>query len=199
MTKDGKKLSKSLGNSIYVKDIIEKYSPEALKLFLNKGQYNQSQEYKEDELKEAHVRWENFVSEIPSYIAQDSSSVSLLDDVIVALEDDFNTPLAVSVLYSALKELKATKSQALAKDVLKVLKLLSVVKTNDTLDSIFEKWHSAQQDKVVPQEVLDLVEQRAEAKKNKDFDLADKLRTQVNALGWNVKDVAGGYEVEEIL
>jgi len=201
MTKDGKKLSKSLGNSIYVKDIIEKYSPEALKLFLNKGQYNQSQEYKEDELKEAHLRWESFVSEIPSYTADNNSDsvVSLLDDVLVALEDDFNTPQAVSVLYSALKELKAIKSQALANDVLKVLKLLSVVKVDDTLDSLFEKWSEAQKEKVIPQEVMTLVEQRAEAKKNKDFSLADELRNQVNALGWNVKDVPGGYEVEEIL
>lgn len=199
MTKDGKKLSKSLGNSIYVKDIIEKYSPEALKLFLNKGQYNQSQEYKEEELKEAHLRWESFVSEIPSYTSQDDSEIFLIDDVMGALEDDFNTPMAVSMLYSALKELKTTKSQSLAQDVLKVLKVMSVVKADASLDDVYKVWLSVQKSKVVPQEVMDLVEERAEAKKNKDFSLADVLRAQVNALGWNVKDVPGGYEVEEML
>lgn len=60
MTKDGKKLSKSLGNSIFLKDLLGEFSPEAIKWFLNKGQYDQSQEYIYDEMISAEKAWNSF-------------------------------------------------------------------------------------------------------------------------------------------
>lgn len=114
MTKDGKKLSKSLGNSIYVKDMLLKYSAEAIKMFLNKGQYNQSQEFQEDEIKEAHQRWNNFVENIPNYNNDVLNESDIVSNVVKALEDDFNTPLAITILYASLKELNTNKSARLA-------------------------------------------------------------------------------------
>ncbi len=199
MTKDGKKLSKSLGNSIYVKDILDKYSAEAIKIFLNKGQYNQSQEYKEEELKEAYLRWESFVSNIPEYNNRvEVDENNLVNDVIIALENDFNTPLAISLLYNALKDLRISNSLSLAEDILKVMKLLAIVNNNISLDDIYNKWKGLKKD--IPDNILELAEKRVEAKKAKDYNLSDKIREQINSLGWNIKDETNNkYVLEKLL
>lgn len=199
MTKDGKKLSKSLGNSIYVKDILERYSAEAIKIFLNKGQYNQSQEYNEDELKEAYMRWENFVSDIPKYKTNTVHSNMLIDDVVKALEDDFNTPLAISLLYAALRELKSTNSLSLAKDVLIVMKLLAIVNHDKTLSDIYDKWETSK-NSGIPDIIIELANKRVEAKKDKNYILSDELRKEINQHGWNVKDLSNNeYSLNKIL
>lgn len=199
MTKDGKKLSKSLGNSIYVKDILEKYSAEAIKIFLNKGQYNQSQEYNEDELKEAYMRWENFVSNIPKYKSTIVHSNMLIDDVIKALEDDFNTPLAISLLYAALRELKSINSLSLAEDILVVMKLLAIVSHDKNLSDIYDKWETSK-NSGIPEIIIELANKRVEAKKDKNYILSDELRKEINQHGWNVKDLSNNeYSLNKIL
>lgn len=199
MTKDGKKLSKSLGNSIYVKDILEKYSAEAIKIFLNKGQYNQSQEYNEDELKEAYMRWENFVSDIPKYKSTIVHSNMLIDDVIKALEDDFNTPLAISLLYAALRELKSINSLSLAEDILVVMKLLAIVSHDKNLSDIYDKWETSK-NSGIPEIIIELANKRVEAKKDKNYILSDELRKEINQHGWSVKDLSNNeYSLNKIL
>lgn len=196
MTKDGKKLSKSLGNSIYVKDMLLKYSAEAIKMFLNKGQYNQSQEFQEDEIKEAHQRWNNFVENIPNYNNDALNESDIVNNVVKALEDDFNTPLAITILYASLKELNTNKSARLADEILIVLKLLSIVPNVTNLDLIYEKWKNNQE---MPDEIRILLEKRIEAKSNKDFKLSDNLRDIILDKGWSLKDTVNGYEIKKII
>lgn len=195
MTKNGKKLSKSLGNSIYVKDILNKYSSEAIKLFLNKGQYNQSQEYNEDELKEAYMRWENFISDIPQYKNTGEKNITLVNDVLLALEDDFNTPLAVTLLYASLKYLKTTYSKEIAEEVLIVMKLLAVIPLELNLEDIFLEWTQSKED-IIPEHVVELAEKRIKAKNIKDYKLSDILRKEIQNLGWEVRDNSNGYILE---
>lgn len=196
MTKDGKKLSKSLGNSIYVKDMLLKYSAEAIKMFLNKGQYNQSQEFQEDEIKEAHQRWNNFVENIPNYNNDVLNESDIVSNVVKALEDDFNTPLAITILYASLKELNTNKSARLADEILIVLKLLSIVPNVTNLDLIYEKWKNNQE---MPDEIRILLEKRIEAKSNKDFKLSDNLRDIILEKGWSLKDTVNGFEIQKII
>ncbi len=196
MTKDGKKLSKSLGNSIYVKDMLEVYSAEALKIFLNKGQYNQSQEFNIDELKDAHIFWDNFVRDIPLYIKYNIlADYNTYDLVVDALEDDFNTPKALTFLYSAVKELNNTKEKQLAEHILTVLKLLSIVPFNATLQSIYDKWLLEQTP--IPNFIKELSDKRFEAKLNKDYILADKYRIEIETSGWEILDNKTGYQLRK--
>lgn len=195
MTKDGKKLSKSLGNSIYVKDMLLKYSAEAIKMFLNKGQYNQSQEFQEDEIKEAHQRWNNFVENIPNYNNDILNESTIVNDVVKALEDDFNTPLAITILYASLKELNTNNSASLADEILIVLKLLSIVPNATNLELVYEKWKNNQE---MPEEIRILLEKRIEAKSNKDFKLSDNLRDIILEKGWSLKDTVNGFEIKKI-
>ena len=192
MTKDGKKLSKSLGNSIYVKDLLAKYHHYAIKLFLNKGQYNQSQEFAEQEIKEAYERWNQFVLEIPNYTNSVASEIenSLWSKTIMALEDDLNTPLIMTYLYEAFKEINKTKSALLAQEILKVLKLLAIIPQAETLQNSYEKEISK-----IPEEIKELINLRIVAKKDKNFNQADQLRIKIHELGWEIKDEKIGYKV----
>lgn len=192
MTKDGKKLSKSEGNSIYVKDILEKYSKEGLKLFLAKGQYNQSQEYTEEELSESHYRFLNFAQLIKN-LKSNKEYTSIWDDVLSALEDDLNTPKVVVLLYSALKEVKITNSIEQAEEILKVFKLLSVVPENKKLQNLFEELEDYQKPSV---EIFELYEKRNQAKSLKHFELSDKFRNELNELGWIIKDSKVGSTLQ---
>jgi cysteinyl-tRNA synthetase len=198
MTKDGQKLSKSLGNSIYVKDMLEKHSPESLKLFLNKAQYNQSQEFDEQELKEAHIRWESFVENIPLYKDDniEKDQTSLLNQAIRYLDDDFNTPQVVALLYNALKNLYQNNSKALADEILELSKMLSIVSTEASLESLYSNW---QQKNNVPEKIQLLIEQRQRAKENKDYLLSDALRQEIQNEGWELKDEKNGYKIKRKL
>lgn len=192
MTKNGKKLSKSEGNSIYVKDIIKNYSKEGLKLFLAKGQYNQSQEFNEEELKEAHNRFLDF-SQLVEELLPNKNFNSIWEDVIKALENDLNTPMVIVLLYSAMKEIKSTLSLEQGQEILNVLKLLSVVSDKKELQDVHEDWKLYQNP---DKHILDILERRTNAKKNKDFKLSDSLRDELNSLGWIVKDTKEGSLLE---
>lgn len=192
MTKNGKKLSKSEGNSIFVKDIIEKYSKEGLKLFLSKGQYSQSQEYNEEELKEAHNRFFEF-SQIAGLLKTNNKFNSIWEEVIKALEDDLNTPKVIALLYSSIKEIKSTLSLEQGQEILKVLQLLSVVSENKNLHELYEDWKIYQKP---DNNILSIFEQRTKAKENRDFKLSDKLRNELKDLGWLIKDTKEGSVLE---
>lgn len=188
MTKDGKKLSKSLGNSIYVKDIVREYSSQGLKMFLLKGHYASAQEFAENELLEAHQRWTTFAKDINKYKLT-GDSINLYQDVLNILDDDFNTPLALSYLYNAFKVLQENKSLEYANEIFKVLQLLSIVSDKKSLNnySISDKPSEA---------LLSLMAERWILKSNKKYELADNLRKDILERGWVIKDSSQGYTYE---
>lgn len=196
MTKDGKKLSKSLGNSIYVKDMLTVYSGEALKLFLNKGQYNQSQEFNEAELKDAQTHWDSFVRDIPDYGFNESVTTDYFIQALTTLEDDFNTPQVIIVLHEGLKHLRKSKSLQVAEDVLNVFKLLAVIPSNATLETVYDKWLTKVS--TPSSEITELVNKRQQAKLDKNYSLADELRKQVQSQGWQILDKGDTFELRKI-
>ena len=106
----------------------------------------------------------------------------LWNNTIEALEDDLNTPLVITYLYEAMKEVNKTKSAPLAQEILKILKLLAVVPKAETLDSLYEK-----QINKIPENIKELIHLRVVAKEKKDFNQADKLREEIHSLGWEIK------------
>ena len=100
-----------------------------------------------------------------------------------AIDDDLNIPLALGVLFNMLKEPKSKDVYDLALQFDKVFGL--------SFDKVTAPKQESQNSDI-PQEVLDLVQKRADAKKAKDFALADAIRGQIAELGYNVKDTREG-------
>lgn len=190
MNRGSQKLSKSLGNSIYVKDIVQEYSAQALKLFLLKAHYATSQEFSNVELQEAHQRWITFATGIPNY-KPTGDTLTLYSDILTALDDDFNTPLALSYLYQAFKLLQANNSLEYALEIFKSLQLLSVVSDKKELSDyvLVEK---------PSEEIFKLMQERWELKLAKNFKASDEKRKEILNMGWQVKDGADGFTYSKV-
>lgn len=187
MMKNGQKLSKSLGNSIYVKDLVQQFSPQGLKLFLLKSHYTSSQEFNLPELKDSDSKWKTFIQDIPNYQSDSKDYSYLYEKVLQILSDDFDTPSVIALLFQSFKELQNNKSLELAHTIFDILKILSIVHPDKLMNDYYfiEK----------PEDyILQLMEKRWQLKEQKLFAEADKLREDILLLGWIIKDNKTSYD-----
>lgn len=179
---DGKKMSKSLKNFYRLKDIEEKgFSALVLRYFYLTKLYREKINFTWEALESsnnAYKRLKNIVSEL-----KDDKKVNekYLKEFERAMNDDFNTPNALQVLWKFLRDEKAVgKFQTLKK-------MDSVLGLN-----LFER-----EEIKIPQEILKLVEQRNQARKNKDWKLADELREKIKSQGYVIDDTGDGCRVRK--
>jgi cysteinyl-tRNA synthetase len=149
-----------------------------------------------DELQDAQTHWDNFVRDIPEYVFDDLDNNAYFEQALNALDDDFNTPQVIIVLHEGLKNLRRSKSLHVAEDVLKVFKLLSVVPSDATLETVYEKWMT---EAAKPSaEIVELVNKRQQAKLDNNYTLADEYRQQVQSQGWQILDKGDTFELRKI-
>ncbi len=194
MLVDNGKMSKSLGNTYTIAQLEEKgFSPLDFRFFCLNTHYRKKLNFTFDGLSAAKVSRERLMQSLAVHKA---SSQSTNPDTIAkfkqefheAIEDDINVPLALGILFTAIKEPKSKDIYALALYFDKALGL-----SLDKLPSLKEE---APLD--IPQEVIALVEKRKQAKKDKDFALADSIRGEILALGYNVLDTREGAKITPI-
>ena len=184
---DGGKMSKSLGNVYLVDDIMKKgYSPLAYRLFNFSCHYRGKLNFTWDgiesasaslsRLKEGYEKHLNGTEEVSDEIIND-----LEDRFHKAINDDMNMPLALSIVWEAVRY--KTKSKKIA-DLLKKFDTVLGIKIDET--ELKEE---------IPQEILDLAEKRKEARNNKNWRESDKLRDMIFEKGYIVKDTKEGTEI----
>ncbi len=184
------KMSKSLGNFFTIREILEKYSAEVVRFFLLSSQYRSAINYSEDSLKEAQVKLERFYNAL---LGVEAGSVENIDNEYskrfhAAMDDDFNTPEAIAVLFDLARTINKSsgaEQAALAGQLRFLGNVLGCLQSDpkqylqggDTED---EAWIQVQIDK------------RAIAKDNKDFATADAVRDELLAKGIVLRDSAEG-------
>lgn len=184
---DGGKMSKSLGNVYLVDDIMKKgYSPLAYRLFNFSCHYRGKLNFTWDgiesasaslsRLKEGYEKHLNGTEEVSDEIINE-----LEDRFHKAINDDMNMPLALSIVWEAVRY--KTKSKKIA-DLLKKFDTVLGIKIDET--ELKEE---------IPQEILDLAEKRKEARNNKNWSESDKLRDMIFEKGYIVKDTKEGTEI----
>ena len=192
---DGGKMSKSLGNIYTISELAEKgYEPLAFKLFNYTSSYRIQLNFTFDGLQAAKTALNRLRR---GYLAHRDAN-ELIDEETIkdyeirfnkAINDDLNMPAAMSVVWEIIKNEK--KSKQLADLILKFDQVLGLDLENSE-NYLNEKLE-------VPQEILDLVEERKNAKANKDYAKADELRDLINSKGYSIKDSAGGeVQIEKI-
>ena len=192
---DGGKMSKSLGNIYTISELAEKgYEPLAFKLFNYTSSYRVQLNFTFDGLQAAKTALNRLRR---GYLAHRDANELIDEDTIKdyeikfnkAINDDLNMPAAMSVVWEIVKNEK--KSKQLADLLLKFDQVLGLDLENS------ENYLNEKID--VPQEILDLVEERKAAKANKDYAKADELRDLINSKGYSIKDSAGGeVQIEKI-
>ncbi len=192
---DGKKMSKSLGNIYTISDLADKgYEPLAFKLFNYTSSYRIQLNFTFDGLQAAKTSLNRLRR---GYLAHRDAD-ELIDENTIkeyeekfnkAINDDLNMPQAMSVVWEIVKSEK--KSKQFADLLLKFDQVLGLDLENS------EKYLNEKIE--VPQEILDLAEERKAAKANKDYAKADELRDLINSKGYSIKDSADGtIEIEKI-
>ena len=199
---NGQKMSKSLGNSLLLKDLLDKYSNETIKFALLQTNYRGDINVTDNLFPDAEKHLIEFYSVIKlaldNGIKLDGEYKEIDEQFNIAMSDDFNTALAISNLFGYFKKAKAkvnakeSDAGAYLNQIIKTYALLGLFQTEATE---FIKTYQKTQD--APSEVIALAEERLVARKNKDWAKSDELRDKIAALGFVVKDGKDGYALEK--
>jgi cysteinyl-tRNA synthetase len=165
----GEEMHKSVGNDVSLKDALDRWGRETLLVFFLTGHWRKPLDYSEATLEAAAARAEGFrdVFRAPS----ERAPTDAWERFATALDDDFNTPAALAVLHE-------WRDHDLLRRALRTFGLESL----------------AQEDEA-PAEVVELAERRIQARAAREFGEADRLRGEIEASGWEVRDEADGFRL----
>ncbi|WP_417844583.1 cysteine--tRNA ligase [Thalassospira sp.] len=187
---EGEKMSKSLGNFVTVHELLESWPGEAIRLAMMGTHYHQPINWTEENLRQAKEALDRFYTALrqTSYIIHEDADVP--DGVLNALCDDLNTPLAIAEFHELITQLNKAKNdrkKAEAKGrVLAAAELLGI------LEMDVDSWFTGGGDEDEAAEIDALIKERAEAKKNRDFAVADQIRNDLLARGIILEDFKDG-------
>ena len=191
---DNVKMSKSLGNFFTIREVLDKYDEEVVRYFMISSQYRSPINYSEDSLKEASVRLERLYTSLKGLnltgiAAPDNNEFE--QRFFAAMDDDFNTPVALAVLFELVRKLNTERATnqpttlplaALLRKLGGILGILqrdpeTFLKSGGNID---EAW------------IEEMIQQRKDAKKNRDFAGSDRIRDELAAKGVILQDTREG-------
>ena len=198
VTTSGEKMSKSLGNSLWVKEIIKIYRPIELRYYLLAPHYRSNIEMSDLALEEAATsfrRIESFVSRATELTGGVEPDATWPEPFIAALDDDLGTPAAVALMHEAVREgnklIDAGDTAGVRDSLASVRAMLAVL----GLDPLDERWAvpaDGTADAALDRLVREVLERREAARVDKQWAVADAFRDSLAAAGVKVEDTAQG-------
>jgi cysteinyl-tRNA synthetase len=189
---DREKMSKSLGNFFTVRDVLKYYDAETIRYFLMSGHYRSQLNYSEENLKQARTSLERLYTALrgTDTNAQPAGGEAFEDRFREAMDDDFNTPEAYSVLFDMAREVNRLKTEdlAAANGLAAALRQLSAVLGLLEQEPEVFLQSSVQADDGEVAEIEALIKQRNDARQSKDWALADQARDRLNEMGIVLED-----------
>lgn len=185
---NGGKMSKSLNNVYLLKDITQKgYDPLTYRLFTYSSSYRTKLNFTWEGIEASQKALEKLRAGYQKHL---EGNEDILDEEISkyeenfhkAINDDLNMPLAMSVVWDVVKNPKKSKKLAKLLDKFDTVLALSLDKKSENQEKI-------------PEEVLKLAEERLKARQEKNWAESDRLRNEILALGYSIKDSKEGYEL----
>lgn len=209
VTINGQKMGKSLGNGIFCHELFsgenyqldKAYSPMTVRFFILQSHYRSTLDFSNEALTAASKGFERLNKGLARILALNPSSTSSFsveefkDKLYAAMNDDFNSPIAISVLFDGIKlagQIENGKASLKAED-LKEFQTLFRAFFYEILGLVSENSDASSTE--ITDELMDLIIQfRAAAKAERDFETADKIRNKLSELGINIKDGKDGAE-----
>ena len=206
---DGKKMSKSLGNFVTIRELLDRYDPMAVRLFILQAQYRKPVDFTDAALATATNSWETLKEGLQfgdRYGKQlGFSNAELQDETIVsrfkeAVDDDFNFAGGLAVLFEVAKNL-SKEGNILVHEGTVTADANQLQQQWQTLTQLaailgFEVQPEAEGDNGLSDaEIEALVQQRIDARKNKDYAQGDRIRDELQAKGITLIDKPGGVTI----
>ena len=202
---NGQKMSKSLGNSLLLEDLLNEYSAETVKYALLQTNYRGDINVTPTLFPDADKHMYNFYKVLDevdkSGLECDGGSREIDDSFNRAMDDDFNVAKSLADLFAIFKSIRAKLTAgdktavSDARQVRETYGLLGLFKANPA-DVIVAYEQKNKQD--VPDEVMYMASARLKAKQDKNWAEADRLRAEILKLGYSVKDTKEGFVVEKL-
>ena len=199
---DNRKMSKSLGNFFTVREISEKYDLQVLRLFMLSAQYRSPLNFSADLMEASKNSLERIrtaaehqadclkAAKEGEMTAEEKQNQAAVEELVqkfeTAMDDDFNTADAISAIFEIVRLSNSTISEASTKAYVSYVKE-TMVKLCDVLGIITEK-----KEEILDSEVEDLIAKRQQARKDKNFALADEIRGQLLDMGIILEDTREG-------
>lgn len=211
ITINQEKMSKSLNNFFTVKDILKTYPAETLRYFLVATHYRSPLDFSDERLKEAQAslgRLKNAQDNLKELLIMESAANNSAKDVLSfaitakdgfyeAMDDDFNTALALANMFDLTKKINIYHQSVLAGEVSadkeNIAKILDIYNEMvDILGILQGNEKNPQDDKLVDDLMNIIIDIRQAARKNKDWAAADKIRDSLNEIGVVIEDSPTG-------
>ena len=198
---DNVKMSKSLGNFFTVRDVLKEFKPETIRFFMLSSHYRSPINFSRDLIIQAQTGLERIYTCLDNleFLAQNAVSGEIDDDVkemcssykksfCEALDDDFNTSLAISVLFDFARDINTNITSVNNKET--IMEVYDMLKELGGVLGLLQK----QQDKTLAEDIEKLINERQQARKQKNFALADKIRDDLKAQGIILEDTPQGVK-----
>ena len=189
---DEEKMSKSLGNFFTIREVLKKYKAEEIRYFMLTSQYRSPLNYSSDQLDAAGAALDRLYTALrglkTSTAAENSEYEKHFNE---AMDDDFNTPEALATLFDLARDINRARQE---KNIGRANELAALLKKLGSelglLEGDIESWFQGDTSSgdLSSEAIEALIQERLDAKQNKDWDKADKIRDQLNEQGITLED-----------
>jgi cysteinyl-tRNA synthetase len=166
----GEKMSKSVGNVATIQEVIAEWGKETALLFFMTGHWRKPLEFSPEGMTAARIQVESFRNALRGETRMSGD----WEQLAAVLDEDLNTPAALAVLHQWAREGALVELQ-------RGLEIFGLGSLGDTVEA--------------PAELVELARARMDARATRDFEESDRLRDEIAAAGWEIRDVQGGYEL----
>ncbi|WP_282926286.1 cysteine--tRNA ligase [Helcococcus kunzii] len=204
ITVDKTKMSKSIGNFFTIHDIEKDFDLIIVRMWLLSGHYRSQIDFSKENLeaiKNGYIRLKNTYEDLSRYIDYTSNEAQIREDIEKeintfverferSMDDDFNTANALSTLFDFAKYINTNFDENSSRDSLK--------RTKEVFEDLLKVLGIKFNKEILDEEINNLIEERQEARKNKDFKKADEIRDLLLEKGIRLKDTSTGVVWERI-
>lgn len=193
---DEEKMSKSLGNFFTIREVLKKYDPEVVRFFVLNSHYRSPLNYSDKHLDEAKAALTTLYTALRGIELTEGGDAGYEQRFTKAMDDDFNTPEAIAVLFELAREINRLRDS----DALLAAQLAATLKQQASFLGLLEREPDAflqggsvtEDDGLSSDDIESLINQRLEARANKEWAESDRIRDELAAQGVVLEDGAGG-------
>jgi len=190
------KMSKSLNNFFTLREVLSQYPAEVVRYFLLASHYRSPINYSKENLESAHAALERFYIALRDLPVNSESGKTVGEDYLqrfnAAMDDDFNTPIAIAVLFDLVREINRVRDTNIDLAANLAKKLRTLANTIGILNQTPEEFLKGNLVEDEIKKIENLIAMRDTARQNKQWQTADQVRDQLLAMGVSLEDTAQG-------